>query len=133
MRRGCVGISSEAVEKWIRSQRSAEKLNAANERLTRTGEAPEKLNDFPHIMTAMLAEQADISQINSTFGHGQRVLTEETQAAAIKEAEKRIKKIQSLPTAKLADESLTDLIAKGDPIIVSFSQMPRCFRNSRTD
>ena len=110
---------NEAVEKWDTDLNAArEKLNAANERLTELGEAPEKVNDFPHIMTAMLAERADISQINATFGHGQRVL-EETQAAAI-EAEKRIKKIQSSQAAKLADESLTDLIAKGDPIIVSF-------------
>jgi alanyl-tRNA synthetase len=66
----------------------------------------------------MLAERADISQINATFSHGQRTL-EETQAAAI-EVEKRIKKIQSAQAAVLADESLAELIALGNPIIVSF-------------
>ncbi len=69
-------------------------------------------------MSAMLAERADISEINATFANAQHVL-EETQAAAI-EAEKRIRKIQSAQAASLADEALTDLIAKGDPIIVSF-------------
>jgi alanyl-tRNA synthetase len=76
------------------------------------------VNDFPHIMAAMLAERADVAQINATFAHGQRTL-EETQQAAI-EAEKSIKKIQSSQAAKLADEALAELIAKGEPIIVSF-------------
>ncbi len=69
-------------------------------------------------MGAMLAERADIDEINATFAHGQRTL-EETQQAAI-EAEKRIKKIQSSQAAKLADEALSELIAKGEPIIASF-------------
>jgi alanyl-tRNA synthetase len=69
-------------------------------------------------MAAMLVERADINEINAVFAHGARTL-EETQQAAI-EAEKRIRKIQSSQAAKLADEALTDLIAKGEPIIVSF-------------
>jgi len=76
------------------------------------------VNDFPHIMGAMLVERADIAQINATFAHGQRTL-EETQAGAI-EAEKRIRKIQSSQAAALADESLAELIALGKPIIVAF-------------
>ncbi len=110
---------NESVDKWTTDIKAArEKLKSANERLAELGEEPEKVNDFPHIMSAMLTERADISEINSTFAHAQRVL-EETQSAAI-EAEKRIKKIQSAQAAELADEALTDLIAKGDPIIVSF-------------
>jgi alanyl-tRNA synthetase len=69
-------------------------------------------------MSAMLVERADISLLNATIAHGARTL-EETQQAAI-EAEKRIKKIQSSQAAKLADEALSELIAKGEPIIVSF-------------
>jgi alanyl-tRNA synthetase len=110
---------NEAVEKWDQELKATRaKLAAANEKLATLGEAAVSVNDFPHIMAAMLAERADIAQINATFAHGQRTL-EETQQAAI-EAEKRIKKIQSSQAAKLADEALAELIAKGEPIIVSF-------------
>ena len=110
---------NESVEKWDQELKSARaKLDAANDKLTTLGEAAVSVNDFPHIMAAMLAERADIAQINATFAHGQRTL-EETQQAAI-EAEKRIKKIQSSQAARLADEALAELIAKGEPLIVSF-------------
>jgi len=110
---------NESVEKWDQELKAARaKLAAANEKLATLGEAAVSVNDFPHIMAAMLAERADIAQINATFAHGQRSL-EETQQAAI-EAEKRIKKIQSSQAARLADEALAELIAKGEPIIISF-------------
>ena len=110
---------NESVEKWDQELKAARaKLAAANEKLATLGEAAVTVNDFPHIMAAMLAERADVAQINATFAHGQRTL-EETQQAAI-EAEKRIKKIQSSQAARLADEALAELIAKGEPIIVSF-------------
>jgi alanyl-tRNA synthetase len=110
---------NEAVQKWHQELKAARaKLASANEKLAALGEAAVTVNDFPHIMAAMLAERADIAQINATFAHGQRTL-EETQQAAI-EAEKSIKKIQSSQAAKLADEALAELIAKGEPIIVSF-------------
>jgi alanyl-tRNA synthetase len=114
---------NESVEKWDHELKAARaKLHAANEKLTALGEDAVTVNDFPHIMEAMLAERADISQLNATFAHGQRTL-EETQQAAI-EAEKRIKKIQSAQAAALADESLAALIdsatKNGQPIIVSF-------------
>jgi alanyl-tRNA synthetase len=110
---------NESVEKWDTEFTAARaKLAAANEKLTALGESAVTVNDFPHIMTAMLVERADIGEINATFAHGQRTL-EETQQAAI-EAEKRIKKIQSSQAAKLADEALAELIAKGEPIIASF-------------
>ncbi|TAG10184.1 MAG: alanine--tRNA ligase [Verrucomicrobia bacterium] len=109
----------ENVEKWDHELKAASaKLKAANEKLSALGEAPIIVNEFPHIMGAMLVERADISQINATFAHGAKTL-EETQQAAI-EAEKRIKKIQSAQAACLADESLAELIAQGKPIIVSF-------------
>ena len=110
---------NEAVEKWDHELKAAAaKLKAANEKLAALGEAPVTVNEFPHIMDSMLAERADIAQINATFAHGQRTL-DETQAAAI-EAEKRFKKIQSSAAAKMADEALAELIAKGQPIVVSF-------------
>ena len=110
---------NESVEKWDHELKAARaKLATANEKLTSLGETAVAVNDFPHIMGAMLVERADIGEINATFAHAQRTL-EETQAAAI-EAEKRIKKIQSSQAAKLADEALSELIAKGEPIIVSF-------------
>jgi alanyl-tRNA synthetase len=110
---------NEAVEKWDHELKAAAaKLKAANEKLASLGEAPVTVNEFPHIMDSMLAERADIAQINATFAHGQRTL-DETQAAAI-EAEKRFKKIQSSAAAKVADEALAELIAQGQPIVVSF-------------
>ncbi|MFK7851119.1 MAG: alanine--tRNA ligase [Akkermansiaceae bacterium] len=109
----------ENTEKWDGDLKAArKKLTVANETLEELGGETLTVNEFPHIMGAMLVERADILEINATFEHALRTL-EETQAAAI-EAEKRIKKIQSAQSAKLADEALTDLIAKGDPIIVSF-------------
>ena len=109
----------EAVEKWDAELTAAnEKLKTANAKLTALGEAPVSVNEFPHIMGAMLVERADIAQINATYAHGRRTL-EETREAAI-EAEKRIKKIQSAQAARLADEALADLITAGGPIIASF-------------
>ena len=110
---------NEAVEKWDADLKAArEKLKAANDKLATLGEAPVEVNDFPHIMAAMLVERADIGEINATFAHGQRTL-EETQLGAI-EAEKRIRKIQSARAARLADEALAGLIAAGGTIVVSF-------------
>jgi alanyl-tRNA synthetase len=107
------------LEKWDHDFKAARaKLQAANEKLASLGEAPVTVNDFPHIMEAMLVGRADIGEINATFAHGTRTL-EETQQAAI-EAEKRIRKIQSAQAAALADESLAELISLGKPIIVSF-------------
>ncbi len=109
----------ENVEKWDADLKSAtEKLKAANAKLTELGGEPLVVNEFPHIMGAMLVGRADISEINATYSHGMRTL-EETKEAAI-EAEKRIKKIQSAHAAALADESLAELIALGKPIVVSF-------------
>jgi alanyl-tRNA synthetase len=109
----------ENIEKWDHELKAATaKLKSANDKLTALGEEPVIVHEFPHIMSAMLVERADISQINATTAHGARTL-EETQAGAI-EAEKRIKKIQSSQAAALADESLAELIALGKPIVVSF-------------
>jgi alanyl-tRNA synthetase len=109
----------ENTEKWDQELTAATaKLKAANEKLTSLGEAPVEVNEFPHIMSAMLVERADIGELNATIAHANRTL-EETQQGAI-EAEKRIKKIQSSQAAALADEALSELIAKGEPIIASF-------------
>jgi alanyl-tRNA synthetase len=109
----------ENVEKWDSDLKAAtEKLKASNAKLAELGGEPLAVNEFPHIMGAMLFGRADISEINATYAHGLRTL-EETKDAAI-EAEKRIKKIQSAQAAALADEALAELIALGKPIIVSF-------------
>ena len=109
----------ENVEKWDADLKAAtEKLKAANAKLAELGGESLSVNEFPHIMGAMLVGRADIGELNATFAHGMRTL-EETKEAAI-EAEKRIKKIQSAQAAALADESLAELIALGKPIIVSF-------------
>jgi alanyl-tRNA synthetase len=110
---------NEAVEKWDADlQAATEKLKVANDKLASIGEAPVTVNEFPHIMSAMLVERADISQINALFAHGQRTL-EETKEAAV-EAEKRFKKLQAGAAAKQADAALAELIAAGGPIVASF-------------
>jgi alanyl-tRNA synthetase len=109
----------DMAEKWRSDIELAEaKLAAANEKLVSLGESAIAVNEFPHIMGAMLVERADINEINAVFSHARRTL-EETKEAAI-EAEKRIRKIQSSQAAQLADEALAELIAKGEPIVVSF-------------
>ena len=109
----------EMVGKWDQDLKAASvKLKTANEKLATLGGEPVTVNEFPHIMGAMLVKRADIGQINATYAHGMRTL-EETQQAAI-ETEKRIKKIQSAQSASLADEALAELILLGKPIIVSF-------------
>ncbi len=110
---------NEAVEKWDAELKVAsEKLKAANDKLASIGEAPVTVNEFPHIMSAMLVERADISQINALFAHGQRTL-EETKEAAV-EAEKRFKKLQAGAAARQADAALAELIAAGGPIVATF-------------
>ncbi len=114
---------NKIAEKWHVDLKAARaKLAAANEKLTALGGEAVAVNDFPHIMGAMLVERADIGELNATFAHGARTL-EETQAGAI-EAEKRIKKIQSAQAAALADEALAELIESatknGEAIVVSF-------------
>ena len=110
---------NEAVEKWdAELDAASDKLKAANDKLASLGEAPVTVNEFPHIMAAMLVERADISQLNATFAHGQRTL-EETKEAAV-EAEKRFKKLQAGAAAKQADAALAELIAAGGPIVASF-------------
>jgi alanyl-tRNA synthetase len=110
---------NEQVEKWDAELTAARaRLHAANDKLTALGEEPVAVNDFPHIMGAMLVERADIGELNATLAYGQRTL-EETQLGAI-EAEKRIKKLQAAAAARTADAALADLIAKGEPIIATF-------------
>jgi alanyl-tRNA synthetase len=109
----------DVADKWRAEKETADvKLAVANEKLIALGETAITVNEFPHIMEAMLVERADINEINAVFSHAQRAL-EETKDAAI-EAEKRIRKIQSAQAARLADEALAELIAKGGPIVVSF-------------
>jgi alanyl-tRNA synthetase len=110
---------NEQVEKWDHEMKAARaRLHDANTRLAELGEPAVSVNDFPHIMTAMLVERADVSQINATFDHAVRTL-EETRQGVV-EAEKHIKKIMAGQAAKLADEALADLISGGSPIVASF-------------
>ena len=113
----------ETVEQWKHDLKAAsEKLATANTQLVELGEEPLQVNDFPHIMAAMLAERADISEINATFEHGLSHL-KQTQQAAI-EAEKKIKKLEASQAAKIADEALSELIAPGKPIVESYEGSP---------
>ncbi len=95
-------VSGAAAHAWIahlaaveaeETTAAAQKLDAANQRLRDLGAEP--------VTLAVFAKSNEIKE------------------AAI-EAEKRIKKIQSSQAAALADASLAELIALGQPIIVSF-------------
>lgn len=110
---------NESVEEWSGEMKTArKKLAEANGILEEMGEEPVKVNDFPYIMTAMLTARADISEINATFSKGLTAL-EEVREAAI-DAEKRVRKLRSAQSARLADEALAELIGKGGAIIESF-------------
>lgn len=114
---------TENTEKWDTDLKAARaKLKAANDQLASLGGETVMVNDFPHIMGAMLAERGDIGEINATVAHANRTLVE-TQQGAI-EAEKRIKKIQSAQSARLADQALEGLIAGNESIIESFESDP---------
>jgi alanyl-tRNA synthetase/REP element-mobilizing transposase RayT len=109
----------ERVEQWDHDLKAARlKLDAANAVLAQLGEAPVTANEFPHLMTAMLVERADVKQLNATFAHSLRTL-EETKLAAV-DAEKRIQRLRAARAAQAADAALADLISGGGPIIASF-------------
>ena len=113
----------ESVETWNEELQTANaKLKAANAKLAELGEEPIEVRQLPHIMGAMLVERADIAEINATYAKGQRSLDETRQAAI--EAEKKIKKLHASQAAKLADEALAELIAKGSAIVESYEGSP---------
>ncbi len=102
---------NQMVEKWTAEMKAARgKLKAANSQLGEMQAEQKVVNELPYIMTAMLAERADIKEINALFKRAQRTL-EGVQAAGV-EAEKKIKKLQGANAARLADEILAGLIAE---------------------
>jgi alanyl-tRNA synthetase len=110
----------ERVEQWDQDLKLARaKLDAANSVLAEMGEAAVTAHEFPHLMTAMLVDQADVALLNATFAHALRTL-EETKLAAI-EAEKRIQKVRGAQSAKIADAALAELMGNGAPIIISMN------------
>jgi len=94
-----------------------DKLAAANARLVELGEEPLEVGEVPRIMSAMLAEGADIGQINDTFAMVRRKLDEFREAGI--EAGKRIKKLEAAAASKQADAALALLIEKGEPIVTA--------------
>jgi alanyl-tRNA synthetase len=95
-------VCGAAAQAWVEHLAAQEKdeaaaalykLTAANERLVALGAEPLKV--------------------------GNDALSTEIREVAI-EAEKRLKKLQASAAARLADESLTELIALGQPIVASF-------------
>jgi alanyl-tRNA synthetase len=95
-------VCGEAAHAWV--------AHLAAEELTEAATAREKLDAVNLRLTALGAEIIHLATTAKSA---------EIQAAAI-EAEKRFKKIQAAAAAKMADESLAELIALGKPIIVSF-------------
>ncbi len=114
---------NQLAEKWSHDMKTARaKLNEANDTLASLGEPAVHVNEFPHIMSAMLAEGGDIKQLNATMEHAARTL-EETRQGAV-EAGKRIAKVQTAQAARMADAAITDLIAAGGAITASFEGDP---------
>ncbi len=95
-------VCGEAAHAWVAHLAAVEleEITAAREKLD---VANQRLSDL-HAEVVTLATSAKSSEIKE---------------AAI-EAEKRLKKIQAAAAASLADESLAELIALGQPIIVAF-------------
>ncbi len=94
------------------------KLAPINTKLSAIGE-PVVVIDPPPVLNAdALFAAGHISAINEALSDVRASL--EVGKEAVIEAEKRFKKLQASAAAKMADESLAELIAKGDPIVVSF-------------
>ncbi|MFT3990030.1 MAG: alanine--tRNA ligase-related protein [Luteolibacter sp.] len=94
------------------------KLTPINEKLAGIGESVVTLTPPPVLNADALFATGDIRSINSALNEVRTAL--ETGKDAVIEAEKRFKKLQASAAAKLADEALAELIAKGEPIVVSF-------------
>ena len=118
---------------WTHLRRQSDKLNkevetaekklaAANAQLVAIGEQAIEVGDAPRIMAAMLTQGGDITQINKTFGMGQRKLAEIKTAAV--DAEKRVKKARAGAAAKQADAALAMIVEKGNPFVSTFEADP---------
>jgi alanyl-tRNA synthetase len=118
---------------WTHLRRQSDKLNkevetaekklaAANAQLVAIGEQTIEVGDAPRIMAAMLTQGGDITQINKTFGMGQRKLAEIKTAAV--DAEKRVKKARAGAAAKQADAALAMIVEKGNPFVSTFEADP---------
>ena len=92
------------------------KLAAANARLHGLGGAPLKAPELPHIMEAMMVENADVAQINATFAAGRHLLEQVKETAV--EAEKQARKLETAAAARAADAALANLLADGAPAVV---------------
>lgn len=90
-----------AEEKALRS-----KLEEANELLIQAGHTAEQHPDFPHLMSAVLVEGGDFTQINETIRSYQEYLSELRETCV--EADKKVKKAQAAGAARLADSMLAE-------------------------
>lgn len=94
------------------------KLAPVNSKLSGIGEAVVVVNPPPVLNADALFAVSDIKAINAALAEVNAAL--EAGKEAVIEAEKRFKKLQASAAAKMADEALAELIAKGEPIVVSF-------------
>jgi alanyl-tRNA synthetase len=94
------------------------KLQPVNIRLAGISEAIINLSIPPVLDPDTLYQTGDITAINDALATARSVIDKNKETLI--EAEKRLKRLQSAKAAALADESLVELIAKGEPIIVSF-------------
>jgi alanyl-tRNA synthetase len=92
------------------------KLAAANARLHGFGGAPLKAPELPHIMEAMMVENADVAQINGTFAAARHLLEQVKETAV--EAEKQARKLETAAAARAADAALAGLLADGKSALV---------------
>jgi len=93
------------------------KLAPVNAKLAGIGEGIVNI-PVPPVLDADTLYKGGITAINRALGEARRSLDESKDAVI--EAEKRFKKLQAGAAAKLADESLAELIAKGEPIVATF-------------
>lgn len=94
------------------------KLAPVNAKLASIGESVVVVDTPPVLNADALFAAGHITSINDALSEVRAAL--EAGKDAVIEAEKRYKKLQSSAAAKMADEALSELIAKGEPIVVSF-------------
>ena len=94
------------------------KLKPINAKLASIGETLVTITPPPVLNADALYAAGHIGNVNDALTEVRSAL--EFGKDAVIEAEKHFKKLQASAGAKMADEALAELIAKGDPIIVSF-------------
>ena len=109
----------EEVEKYTSEEKDLKsKLAQLQEKLTALEADEVKAPSFPHIMSAMLAEAKDYTQIKATYNNYLAYLKELKDVTT--NADKALKKAQTAAAAQMADQALAELLEEGGNIVQLF-------------